>query len=77
MVENEREVPKGREIVHDAHGGVPSAELCIKLAVNAAQDVIILVQPCCGLDDKGFDAVKVDGKGEQGDERVLGLEAGE
>lgn len=77
VVENEREISKGREIVHDARCGVRSAELCIKLAVNTAKDVIILVQPCCGLDDEGFDAFKVDGKGEQGDERVLGLEAGE
>lgn len=76
VVENEGKVPEGGEIVHDAHGGVRSAELCIKLAVDAAKDVIFLVQPCCGLDDESFDALEIDGKGKQWDEGVLGLNSG-
>ncbi len=59
--------------MHDSHSRVSSPMFRIKLAVDAAKDVIVLVQPCCGLDDESFDTFEIDGEGEERDERVLRL----
>ena len=59
--------------MHDSHSRVRSPVFRIKLAVDAAKNVVVLVQPCRGLDDESFDAFEIDGEGEQRDERVLRL----
>lgn len=59
--------------MHDSHGRVRSPVFRIKLAVDVAKNIVLLVQPCCGLDDESFDAFEIDGEGEQRDEGVLGL----